>query len=168
MLKKIIAVLDWMQILLFGGLVSLSFVSVFSRYVLNFSLTWAEELTRYMFVWLVYLGASLCIRRRKHIVMDIVIASMKPGMKRIFSVINNIIMLAFVLVLAQQGFRMMPILSTQASTALQLPMSFVYAAVPVSAILMALYLVLDCILLIQDKLPDEEREAAKDVDPDAI
>ncbi len=168
MLKKIIGVLDVLQVTLFSGLVTLSFVSVFMRYVLNYSLTWAEELARYMFIWLVYLGTALCVRRRKHIVMDIVIASMKPGLKKAFSLVNNAIMLAFVLVLAQQGFKMMPILSTQASTALLIPMSFIYAAIPVGAVLMAFYLVLDCILLWQDKLPEEMREQTDEVDPDAI
>ncbi len=168
MVKKIIQLLDFLQVTLFSGLVVLSFASVFMRYVLNYSLTWAEELARYMFIWLVYLGAALCVRRRKHIVMDIVIASMKPGLKKVFSLVNNAIMLAFVLVLAQQGFRMMPILGTQASTALQIPMSFIYAAVPVGAVLMAFYLVLDCILILKDKLPEEVREQGDDIEPDAI
>lgn len=168
MVKKIIAVLDFLQVSLFSGLVALSFISVFMRYVLNFSLTWAEELARYMFVWLVYLGTALCVRRRKHIVMDILITSLKPRARKWFSLLNNAIMLAFVLVLANQGFKMMPILSSQMSTALQIPMSFIYGAVPVGAVLMAFYLVLDGILLWQDKLPEEMREQAGEVDPDAI
>ncbi len=169
MIKKIIALLDFIQVSLFAGLVGLSFVSVFSRYIFNFSLTWAEELTRYMFVWLVYLGAALCVRRRKHIVMDIVITELKGMPKKILSILNNLIMLAFVCVLAVQGFRMMPILSTQTSTALQLPMSFIYAAIPVGSVLMAFYLVLDSILVLQDRLPEEERpETSNAVEPDAI
>ncbi|OHE63408.1 MAG: hypothetical protein A2Z99_18460 [Treponema sp. GWB1_62_6] len=169
MLKKIIALLDIIQVTLFSGLVGLSFVSVFSRYVFNYSLTWAEELTRYMFVWLVYLGAALCVRRRKHIVMDIVIAEMKGTPRKIISIVNNLVMFAFVSVLAVLGFRMMPILGTQTSTALQLPMSFIYAAIPVGSVLMAFYLVLDCILIIQDKLPEDDRpESSPVVEPDAI
>jgi TRAP-type C4-dicarboxylate transport system permease small subunit len=47
-------------------------------------------------------------------------------------------------------------------------MSFIYAAVPVGAVLMAFYLVLDCILLWQDKQPEEMRNQGDDVEPDAI
>ena len=169
MLKKIIALLDVIQVTLFALLVGLSFVSVFSRYVFNYSLTWAEELTRYMFVWLVYLGAALCVRRRKHIVMDMVISSFKGKPKKYLSLVNNLILFVFVVVLATQGFKMMPILSTQTSTALQVPMSFIYAAIPVGSVLMAFYLVLDSVLLVQDKLPEDELpENPSAVDPDAI
>jgi TRAP-type transport system small permease protein len=168
-LKKIITVLDMIQVTLFAGLVVLSFSSVFSRYVLNNSLTWAEEITRYMFIWLVYLGAALCIRRRKHIVMDLFISELKGAPKKVLSIINNLVMLAFVLVLATQAFGMMPILSSQTSTALHIPMSFVYGAVPVGAVLMAFYLVLDCILIVQDRLPEDEgSEKSEEVAPDAI
>ena len=169
MLKKFITVLDMIQVTLFAGLVVLSFANVFSRYIFNNSLTWAEEITRYMFIWLVYLGSALCIRRRKHIVMDLVISEMKGTLRKVFSLINNLVMLAFVLFLAKQAFGMMPILSTQTSSALHIPMSYIYGAIPVSAVLMAFYLVLDCVLILQDRLPEDEgSDHSAEINPDPI
>jgi TRAP-type C4-dicarboxylate transport system permease small subunit len=57
------------EYLLFGLGISMSLimaVQVFSRYALNSSLFWSEELARFMLVWLAFLGASLAYRRRVH------------------------------------------------------------------------------------------------------
>ncbi len=169
MIKKIVAVLDGINLVLFVSLSLLSFMGVFFRYVLNNSLTWAEEVTRYMFIWMTFLGCALCVRRRKHIVMDIVVSMLKGRPKKILSILNNLILFAFVVVLVREGVRMMPIMSMQTSTANGIPMSLIYGAVPVGAALMGFYLVLDCWLLWKDQLPAEMSDDQQaEISPDAI
>jgi TRAP-type C4-dicarboxylate transport system permease small subunit len=46
-------------------------IQIFFRYVLKTPLTWTEEASRYSFIWTVLLGAAFAVRRREHVVMDV-------------------------------------------------------------------------------------------------
>ena len=60
----------WALIALIGAMAVLVFANVVSRYLLNFSLIWVEELTRYMMVWVGFLGAGLVLRLGAHIAVE--------------------------------------------------------------------------------------------------
>ena len=60
----------WALIALVGAMAVLVFANVVSRYLLNFSLIWVEELTRYMMVWVGFLGAGLVLRLGAHIAVE--------------------------------------------------------------------------------------------------
>ena len=58
---------------IFLALMSIIIVlQVFFRYVLNNSLSWSEELARYLFIWMIYIGISLGVKMDKHICVDAV------------------------------------------------------------------------------------------------
>ena len=61
---------DRLLALILGSLVVIMFIQVFCRYVLNNSLSWSEELTKYLFVWMTFLGGALCLRDKIHIGVD--------------------------------------------------------------------------------------------------
>jgi len=60
----------WVLIALMGAMAVLVFANVVSRYVLNYSIIWVEELTRYMMVWVGFLGAGLVLRLGAHIAVE--------------------------------------------------------------------------------------------------
>lgn len=62
----------WALIALVGAMAVLVFSNVVSRYLLNFSIIWVEELTRYMMVWVGFLGAGLVLRLGAHIAVEAV------------------------------------------------------------------------------------------------
>ncbi|HOV38743.1 MAG TPA: TRAP transporter small permease [Spirochaetales bacterium] len=164
MVKKIVSFFDTVQFLLFVVFVGLSFIQVIFRYVLNNSIYWAEEVSRYMFIWLVFLGSALCTRRRNHIVMDIVSNELKGWTKKIVQILTNCILFFFMLVLVREGVRMLPTLWNQYSSALGIPMAFVYGAVPVGAVLTGFYLIIDTYLIFVDRVPEPEEESKEDDD----
>ncbi len=59
------------------------FIQVITRYVFHNSLTWSEELARYLFVWLVYFSVSFTARRQKHIRIDAAINLYPKAMRQI-------------------------------------------------------------------------------------
>ena len=76
-LKKTLSWLDQhleevIIIILLGLMVIIMGIQVFMRYVLAKSLPWPEELTRYLFIWFVFLGISYGIRYNIHIKVDII------------------------------------------------------------------------------------------------
>ena len=128
---KVIKLLDdkLEEILLIVLLVAMACImgiQVFCRYVLNFSLSWSEELTRYMFIWSCFISISYCIKRWISIKVDQVI-NMFPKKAYVFAQLL-LIVLFFYLSIHGYKFLMLSIASKQTSPALQLPMPYVQCA----------------------------------------
>lgn len=133
------AVVDWLSILLLAAIVVLSFVAVLSRYALNDSLTWSEELTRYLFIWLVFLGAAICVRLRAHIAVDLFAKSQAGPLATLLIWLERMATLAFASLIAIPGWTFMSVGMSNLSPALEIPMGLVYAGAFVGAVLMGLY-----------------------------
>lgn len=118
----------------------LMFSQVLIRYFGEQPLNWSEELIRYLFVWAGFLGAALAQRFQAHVVLDLISASRANwalALRRTASVLFAVFLL-FVLVsgvkFAQSGFGVR-------SVSLDLPMGYVYIVVPVSAVIMLMFLI---------------------------
>src|SRR6266566_2085230 len=77
------------------AIVLISFVAVVCRYVFNNSLTWSEELTRYMFIWVVFLGAAVSVRQRANIAIDLFAGRVGPRGERLLTIIERLATVAF-------------------------------------------------------------------------
>lgn len=124
-------------------LVIVTSAQVFWRYVLNDPIPWSEELARYTFVWLVFLAAALAFRDGKHMSADLIQPLLSPALKRIQGALIRVIIGAFLVVIVAVAPEILGITLDQASASLSIPIAFVYAAFPVSAVIMLIYLVLD-------------------------
>lgn len=138
------------------------FVQVIARYVFGNSLTWSEELARYLFIWLVYFSVSFTARRQKHIRIDAAINLYPKGFRPILEIISEIIVLAFSVFIAVTGVTVFHKIawSGQMSPAIGLPMQFVYAAPMVGMALTAIRQ-LQCIL---QKIKELSNGEYKEVD----
>ena len=106
------------------------FIQVVMRYVFQNSLVWSEELARYIFIWLIYLGLSYGAKMMKHIKIDAAL-SLFPKMARPYVVIlGDILFLAFALFIIATSLEIVQkqLILGQTSPALQVPMWTVYAA----------------------------------------
>lgn len=118
-------------------------MQVFFRYVLNNSLTWSEELARYLFIWMIYIGISYGVKLDKHISVDAVYTFMPKKIKRGYAIIGYVLFLLFAVAIVYFGciVVMMQITSGQRSPAMLLPLQYVYAAPVVGMILTTIRLV---------------------------
>jgi len=105
-------------------------VQVFFRYVLQNSLSWSEELARYMFIWLIYIGISYGVKMRKHIAVDAVYTVMPKKVKPFYGLLGDLAFLAFAVLVVIYGLDVMNqiIASGQVSPGAHIPMSIVYSA----------------------------------------
>ena len=105
-------------------------LQVFSRYILNASLSWSEELTRYLFIWSGFLSISYCIKKWISIKIDQVILMFPKPVYVVAQLVLNVILFALFAFLAWHAltYLQMSIASAQKSPALGLPMPFVQAA----------------------------------------
>ena len=118
-------------------------MQVFCRYVLNNSLSWSEELARYLFVWMIYIGISYGVKMDKHICVDAVYAFMPKGVKKWYAIVAYVLFLLFAVAVVYYGILVvgMQISSGQVSPAMGLPMQYVYAAPTVGMILTSIRLI---------------------------
>ncbi|MGD9568438.1 MAG: TRAP transporter small permease [Sedimentibacter sp.] len=118
------------------GIVAFMTIHVFCRYVLRSPLVWTEELTRYMFIWFVFMGFSYGIKSSTHIRVDILetfVSKLKPGL----TILQDIVTTAFLVYLVPAGIEVLKffIRTGQRSTGLNVPMLFIYVSLMIGIIL---------------------------------
>jgi len=112
------------------------FLQVIYRYVLGESLSFSEELARYMFIWSVAMGSALALRTRSHIGVEILVEQLPASLAKPAKILACVLSLIFYGMLIWYGFEMVGETMDQESAALELPMGYVYLAVPLSAIVL--------------------------------
>ena len=115
---------------------------VFFRYVLNNSLSWSEELARYLFIWTIYIGISYGVKMDKHVAVDAVYSYMPKGVKKYYAMIAYALFLLFAVAIVYYGVTVVGMqISSQVSPAMGLPMQYVYVAPVVGMVLTVIRLV---------------------------
>ncbi len=134
--------------------VALLFMQVVFRYVFKNSLTWSEELARYIFIWQLWIGISYCTKNGTHIRVTVLKDLLSAKANRILEVIVIIIWFAFGCFVIYQGYEVAMRIASfgQKSPAMQLPMVYAYMAIPVGATLMNIRLVQNLIKLLKEEV----------------
>ena len=143
-MKRIIMVFDELEkIVLFGGfafVIVIIFLQVVLRYVFNNSLTWVEELTRYLFVWLTWIGAARAVREDKHIRVTILLDKIGPTAKKWMEIVITLLCLFTFVIMTKTGFDLISQMkvAVRYSASLHVAMYYFYYAVPFGGILASL------------------------------
>lgn len=105
-------------------------VQVFMRYVMGASLSWSEELARYLFIWLIYLGISFGARQMRHIKIDAALKLFPSGMRPGVVILGDILFLFFALYVVWTSWSVIErqLMLGQTSPAIGVSMWIVYAA----------------------------------------
>jgi TRAP-type C4-dicarboxylate transport system permease small subunit len=102
------------------------FANVFLRYAFNSGLTWAEELSRFLFVWLVFLGAIGAMKDNSHLGFTSLVQKLPIILKKIVFVVSNGIVLFCIWVIFQGSVQMTMMTTHTLSPATGLPLSYMY------------------------------------------
>ena len=115
-------------------------IQVFSRYILGASLSWTEEITRYLFIWSAFLSVSLCTKKCISIKIDQFIKLFPKRGKSLWKVLNLAVEFIFFVYLIPYAYLYLKatVESGQTSPACGIPMYYVQAAPLVSFVLTAL------------------------------
>ena len=129
--------------------------NVVLRYGFNSGITVSEELSRWIFVWITFLGAVVALREHAHLGTDALISRVSPKAKRALMVLGHVIMLGICGLLFQGSLEQTKINWTVLAPSSQLPLAIVYSAGLVFSVLTALVLLLDLWLLFTGRLADD-------------
>ena len=115
------------------------FLGVFSRYVMARTFIWYDEIARLLFVWIVFLGAAVGVRRSAHFRLHLVLDRFPPGLGRVAHVVGVLAVIAVGLVLIQQGWKLVELGQFQRTPVMGLSKQYVYASIPAGGVLIILY-----------------------------
>jgi len=115
------------------------FLGVFSRYVMARTFTWYDEIARLLFVWIVFLGAAVGVRRSAHFRLHLLVDRFPPGLRRVAHVVGVLVVMGFGLLLIQQGWKLVELGQFQRTPVMGLSKQYVYLSVPAGGVLIILY-----------------------------
>ena len=140
-MKRIEWLIDNAVVVVFSSMIIISFLQVFFRYVLNRPLFASEEIARLFAVWLTFLGASLAIRYREHISVDILYVRVPSKVQGVFNLLSDIFLFIFHVFLVVEGTKLSYMFRGFESHALRFSMSFFFSALPITAFFILIFLV---------------------------
>jgi TRAP-type C4-dicarboxylate transport system permease small subunit len=123
---------------------------VISRYVLKHAFTWMEEFATIMFVWMIYLGVSAAVTKRKHLRIDFVLDMVPFKVKRIMLIISNVIFAVFNVYISMIMADVIRLLGNSQTTMLRLPQALVYSVIPLGLLISVIRLIQDTLKLLKE------------------
>lgn len=133
-------VLNVIVFVMLAGMVVIVFSNVIARYFLNAALAWSDEVSRFMFIWLVFVGAVVAYMKNDHLGLDILIKYLPRKTSQIIVLIADLLVLFALAVLLKGGIDMTldSFASGWVSSAVSLPYGYIYMVGPISAFFMIL------------------------------
>ena len=151
LLKGVRTVLYGFSVVAMSVMLIVIFAQVVTRYFFGYTPEWSEELARFLFVWVVFLGSALIMGEGGHLAVQFLPDKFK-GTKfgTALDIIINLAGYVFIILLLTQGWKMTSIMTFQRVPGLDIPMSWVYAVIPFSCVLMLLYLLKDTLRIVKN------------------
>jgi TRAP-type C4-dicarboxylate transport system permease small subunit len=131
-----------------AGMVVLVFGNVMLRYGFNSGITLSEELSRWLFVWMTFLGAIVALRKHEHLGTDMLIGRLGPKGKKICMGISQLLMMFICVLLFKGAYEQAVINWTSTSAVMEASLSWVYFPGIIFAVLGGLMIAMDFLQLL--------------------
>ena len=155
--------------------VALAFVNVIARYIFESSLTWAGELTIYLFLWSTFFGAVYCFKKDAHIAVDLFLEKAPPNFRKFLILLTLFISAIYVAAIAYFGYQyvLLYIDLGEISVDLNIPLWIPYVVVPISFAFSAIVLLDKIIEIIKTpadeiKIKSEAEQTLEELDSEEL
>lgn len=132
-------------------LAAVVFFQVFNRFILKAPLPWSEELAMLLFQWVVFLGAAVGVKRMGHFGIDLLVEKLPEKTRRRLELIVPFAIGAIALTLIVEGIELLKLTRFQLYTTMPISHAWATIAMPISGLLMILYLIQHEISLWKEK-----------------
>ena len=140
-----------------GVILAIMAGAVFLQVVLRFlgptGIDGLDEVPRYLFVWLVMIGAASAMQRGQHTVLDYFVNLLAPRARALVLVLTNAVGIALFVYLIKLSLVLVPNAQLQTSAGLGLPLGWVFAAIPIGAALIILPMLRNILTASRDLWP---------------
>ncbi len=151
-------VTDAIVAILFVVLVTLVLIQVFTR-MLHMSQTWIDEISKFVFVWVTYLGGAITVRKGANVTFDLVLEGVQGKTYKILFTFVNIVCIVFMAAMAVLGSQAAWANRVQLSTMTRVNMGLMNMAIPVGFVLMIIAQIEYYFSTMKKKKEEEEVEA---------
>ena len=127
---------DWLALATFWALALVVFIQFFTRYALNDSAGWTEEIARYLLICTVFVGASISVRRNNHVQVDVFYQFMPRPMARFLSTAVDVIRIGFLGYAAYLTVVLTSKIGRQQMAIIDWPIGLIYAFVLLGFVMM--------------------------------
>jgi len=148
--------LDWLAAAMLAVMVVLVFGNVVLRYAFNSGISLSEELSRWLFVWITFIGAAVALKERRHLGTDFLLTYLPRAGKKICLVLAYLLMLYACWMLFSGAWEQVKINWTTTSAVMEARVSYFYASGLFFAVFAAMILLRDLLHLFSRQLSDEE------------
>jgi TRAP-type transport system small permease protein len=157
--------------LLLVGMLSLMVVMVFGnvvlRYGFNSGIISSEELSRFLFIWITFLGAIIAMRENAHLGLDTLVRVLPLGGKKACFAVSNLLMLVCCALMFYGTYKQHGINATTHSAVLELPMSWVYGVGYLASIAMGLLIAGKLVQLARGQIQESDLIQVHDSEEEA-
>jgi len=159
-MKALFAVIDrTMELVvasIFAGMVMIGTWQVFSRFVLNATPSWSEEVQIFGHIWLVFLAVPIAYRRGAHITVEAIRRALSLALNRALDLLIELLWVGFAIATAYYSYRVSLVTRNSVSPGLEIPMSYPYYGM----ILGSAYLALVVVRRLAGELPPSQDDQA--------
>ena len=121
---------------LMASMMTVVIVQTLSRYLFKIPLFWAEELSRYLMIWLCFSASAIAMREDGHVSVMFLISRLNGGLQKWSRVLVKLLLVVFLSFLILKGISLLSIVSRQMSPTMRISMAWPYLAIPVGSALM--------------------------------
>ena len=130
---------EYFLYVLVGAMVVVVFLQVIFRFILQASLPWSEEASRYIMIWLSLLGAGVGLRRKAHIGVEALFNCLGTVKRQRVSLLVGMVQIYFFTAMIFYGRKILNVVMKQKSPAMEISMGVPYSSLIVGGLLMLLY-----------------------------
>ena len=144
---------ECLLIVTYTAMLVIATAQVFFRYVVNYSISWSQDLLTYMLIWSVFIGISLAVKKRKHIKVELAFVLLPEKSQFYLKVVSNMMFMLFCGIFSYfsiiKVYKLIFVLP-QISESTGISMWMIQVAVPVGFLLSIYRLIQDTRLLIKE------------------
>ncbi len=138
-----------------AAIVLITLAAVWQRYVMDNPLSWVEQVSNMIFIWVVFIGAAVLYRQNLHIGVDAFLMALNEKNRAIWKWVIEVMNLSFIVILFIYSLRLTIQVMDNTNGALEISPAWYYVSAPISCVMMMIYFI-EKIVDPRRRLPDGE------------
>lgn len=156
LIKKYNKFMSYLGLVCLGGFIISVLIQVISRTFLPKTPSWTEELARYLFIYMVAFGSSVAVHKKEFVAVDLIIDFLPKIIRKLIELVINIVLLLFVTFVLLKSVLSFAILEYRmVSTAIQVPMQYIYFSMIILFGLLILSFVMEILYQVKEILSNK-------------
>ena len=150
---------EWILISTYTAMLLIASAQIFFRYVVNYSISWSQDLLTYMLIWSVFIGISLAVKKRRHIKVELAFVILSQKKQFYLKVLSNFIFMIFCGIFSYYSLikvYKLIFVNPQISESTGLSMWMIQIAVPIGFALSIYRLIIDTKLLFKERTEEKD------------